>query len=153
MSEFNPTSGDDRILASLRQGLQESDPVPADVAAFAKAAFTWRDIDAELAELDFDSAEEGQPSGVRSSATARMISFQVGKWMLDVEFDQDSGRLIGHITPESQFTVELHTVGALFSVESDDVGRFAAEGISPGPVSMVLHFAGGEVIKTQWVVL
>jgi hypothetical protein len=141
------------MLARLRRGLEDADPVPTDVAAFAKAAFTWRDIDAELAELDFDSIDEDQPTGVRSSATARMISFQVGKWMLDVEFDQGVGRLMGQISPESQFTVELHTAGALFSVEADEFGRFVAEGISPGPVSMVLHFAHGEVIKTQWVVL
>jgi len=77
----------------------------------------------------------------------------VGKWMLDIEYDEVSGRLMGHISPESGYTVELHTAGALFSVESDEVGRFEADGIAAGPLSMVLRFREGEVIKTQWVVL
>lgn len=153
MSEFTTSREDDQLLARLREGLDDRDPVPTDVMTFAKAAFTWRDIDAELAELDYDSSDEDVPAGVRSTATARMISFQVGKWMLDVEFDNTSGRLIGQISPEASFIVELHTAGALFSVQSDEIGRFDADEIAPGPLSMVLRFTDGEVIKTQWVVL
>ena len=153
MNDFATSKEDDQILARLREGLGQSDPVPSDVTEFAKAALSWRNIDAELAELDFDSIDEDLPAGVRSSTTARMVSFQVGKWMLDIEYDDTSGRLMGQISPESPYTVELHTAGALFSVESDDAGRFHADGISRGPVSMVLHFRDGEVIKTQWVVL
>lgn len=153
MSEFTTSRDDDRLLAQLRAGLAESDTVPSDVTAFAKAAYSWKTIDADLAELDFDSIEEDLPAGVRSSATARMISFQVGQWMLDVEYDETSGRLLGQISPESDYTVELHTAGALFSVASDEIGRFEADGISRGPLSMVLRLSGGDVIKTQWVIL
>jgi len=153
VNDFATSREDDQILARLREGLYQSDPVPSDVTEFAKAAFSWRNIDAELAELDFDSIDEDLPSGVRSSTTARMVSFQVGKWMLDIEYDETLGRLMGHISPESQYIVELHTAGALFSVESDEVGRFEADGIAPGPLSMVLRFRSGEVIKTQWVIL
>lgn len=153
MTEFTNTPEDARILARLREGLEQSEPVPTDVTEFAKAAFAWRYIDAELAELDFDSIDEEVPSGVRSTGIARMISFQVGQWMLDIEFDEVTGRLIGQISPESSFMVELHTSGALFTVESDEMGRFSAEGISPGPLSLVLRFPDRSVIKTQWVVL
>lgn len=152
MSEFD-RAREEELVAGLRRSLEAGDPVPTDVTEFAKAAFTWRDIDAELAELEFDSAGEDLPTGVRSSATARMISFQVGQWMLDIEFDDTSGRLIGAISPEASYTVELHTPGALFMTESDDVGRFEAEGIRPGPLSLVLRFSHRSVIKTQWVVL
>jgi hypothetical protein len=153
VTEFTTTPEDARILARLREGLAQSEPVPSDVTEFARAAFGWRNIDAELAELDFDSIDEEIPSGVRSTGTARMISFQAGQWMLDIEFDEGSGRLIGQISPESTFTVELHTSGALFTVESDELGRFSAEGIAPGPLSLVLRFPDRSVIKTQWVVL
>jgi len=153
VNDFSTSREDDQLLAKLRAGLSQSDSVPSDVSEFAKAAFSWRHIDADLAELDFDSIDEDLPSGVRSSTTARMVSFQVGKWMLDVEYDETSGRLMGHISPESPYSVDLHTAGALFSVESDEVGRFEADGIAPGPLSMVLRFRDGEVIKTQWVVL
>lgn len=152
MSEFDKAR-DDELVARLGKGLDTSDPVPPDVTEFAKAAFTWRDIDAELAELEFDSLDEDLPSGVRSSATARMISFQVGQWMLDIEFDEVAGRLIGAVSPETTYSVELHTAGSLFTTQSDEAGRFEAEGVNPGPLTMVLRFSDGPVVKTSWVVL
>jgi hypothetical protein len=153
LSEFNESTQDEELLAMLRKGLAEGDPVPSDVAAFAKAAFTWRDIDAELAELDFDSADEDLPAGVRSSTTVRMMSFQAGQWMIDIEYDEAAGRLIGSTTPPARYSVDLHTSGAKFTTESDDLGRFTADGIAPGPLGMVLRFTRGHTVKTQWVVL
>lgn len=153
MSEYQVSREDEKLLAKLREGLGESDAVPSDVTAFAKAAFTWRTIDAELAELDYDSIDEDLPAGVRSSATARMISFQAGQWMLDVEYDEAMGRLLGHVSPQATYTIELHSAGALFTVESDELGRFEADGVSPGPLSMIVRLTDGSVIKTQWVIL
>jgi hypothetical protein len=153
MSEFKESGRDEIILALLQKGFEESDPVPADVADFAKAAFTWRDIDAELAALDFDSADENVPAGVRSTTTVRMMSFQAGQWMIDIEYDEAAGRLIGATSPPARYSVDLHTSGANFTTESDDLGRFTADGIAPGPLGMVLRFTRGQVVKTQWVVL
>jgi hypothetical protein len=144
---------DSNILAILRRGLEVTDSAPSDVSEFAKAVFRWRDIDAELAQLDFDSVDEEAPTGVRSSITARMLSFQAGRWVLDVEYDESSRRLIGQIEPATAFRVDLHSAGTFFSVDSDERGRFEAEGILSGPLSLVLRFPGGPVIKTQWVVL
>jgi len=153
LSEFDESTQAEVLLALLRKGLEETDPVPSDVAAFARAAFTWRDIDAELAALEFDSAEEGVPTGVRSSTTVRMMSFQAGQWIIDVEYDEVAGRLIGATSPPARFSVDLHTSGATFTTESDDLGRFTADGVAPGPLGMVLRFTRDQVIKTQWVVL
>ncbi|HEU4895100.1 MAG TPA: hypothetical protein VFT85_04615 [Acidimicrobiia bacterium] len=153
MSEHSTSRSDADLIAALRAGLEESDPVPEDVTAFAKAVFTWGDIEAELASLDFDSAASTEVSGVRSSATARMISFQAGQWMLDIEYDEITGRLLGVISPEASFRVDLHTSGAFFTTESDASGRFEAEGVSRGPLSLVLRFTDGQIVKTQWVVL
>ena len=141
------------LLAGLRKGLSESDPLPSEVAEFAKVAFAWRQIDAELAELGFDSIDEEVPSGVRSTTVIRMMSFQAGRWMIDIEYDETAGRLMGATTPPGRYTIELHTAGARFTTESDDSGRFSAEGVVRGPLGMVLRFADGEVVKTQWVVL
>lgn len=153
MSEQSMSGADAVLIARLRAGLDESDPVPGDVIEFAMAAFTWRDIDAELAELDFDSAESGQEVGVRSSATLRMISFQAGQWMLDIEYDEAAGRLLGVISPETPYRIDLHTSGAFYTTESDATGRFQAEGVIRGPLSLVLRLPDGLVVKTQWVVL
>ena len=48
-----------------------SEPVPADVVAAAKATFTWRTIDAELAALTFDSVADADAlAGVRGGGRA-----------------------------------------------------------------------------------
>lgn len=151
MSDF--MDQEDQIIATLRKGLQQSDPVPSMVSEFAGALFTWRNIDAELAELSFDSIDEETPSGVRSTTAARMISFEVGRWTIDVEYSPVTGLLMGSVSPEASFTVELHSRGDLFAVESDDLGRFELDGIEPGPASLVLRFADGAMVKTSWIVL
>ena len=48
---------EDKIMSLLRRGLDHSDPVPPDVTEFAKAALSWRAIDAELAALSHDSTD------------------------------------------------------------------------------------------------
>lgn len=153
MSEHSMSGADAEMITKLRAGLDESDPVPGDVLEFAMAAYTWRDIDAELAALDFDSAESGQEAGVRSAATLRMISFQAGQWMLDIEYDEAAGRLLGVISPETPFRVDLHSSGAFYTTESDSAGRFQADGVARGPLSLVLRLPDGQVVKTQWILL
>ena len=47
---------DDALLAALRRIPRHADPVPGPVLEAARGSFTWRTIDAELAELAYDSA-------------------------------------------------------------------------------------------------
>jgi hypothetical protein len=144
---------DNEIIEILRRGLHQSDPVPSTVSEFADALFTWRDLDADLAELTFDSVDESTPAGVRSTSTARMISFEVGRWTVDLEFNPATGLLMGSVSPESPLTVELHSRGAHFAVDLDDSGHFEFEGVDSGPASLVFRFDDGEMIKTSWIVL
>jgi hypothetical protein len=145
---------EDRLMSLLRRGLEQADGVPTDVNEFAKAAFSWRNIDAELAELAYDSNDEKVPTGVRSTATARMLSFQAGDWSIDIEYNAATSRLIGQVEPARQVTVELHVAGAVITTETDDLGRFDFDGVLPGPVSLVFRTSGDlEVVKTEWTVL
>ena len=65
---------DDDLLELVGRALRAADPVPERVIEGARAAWTWRTIDEELAELVFDSAAE--LTGVRSEDTARQVTFQ-----------------------------------------------------------------------------
>jgi hypothetical protein len=144
---------EDELLAMLREGLEESDPVPIDVTDFAKAALGWRQIDAELAAISFDSELEA-PAATRSTATARMLSFTAGQWTIDIEYDQTSHRLLGQVSPGRQVIVELHFAGGAVGLHSDGEGRFDFDGVLPGPVSLVIRTPGNlEVVKTEWTVL
>ena len=46
---------DDELEAELRQLAANREPVPAQLHQAAVDAFSWRDIDAEIAELVYDS--------------------------------------------------------------------------------------------------
>lgn len=144
---------DNEILDILRKGMRQSDPVPSTVTEFAAALFTWRDIDAELAELTFDSVDEEAPTGVRSTSTARMLSFEIGKWTIDLEYNPAAAVLMGSVSPASPFSVELHSRGARFAMELDEMGRFEFDDVEGGPASLVFRAADGEMIKTSWIVL
>ena len=68
------TPTDDELLELVGRALRIAEPVPDRVIAGARAAWTWRTIDEELAELVFDSAVE--LTGVRSEDTARQLTFR-----------------------------------------------------------------------------
>lgn len=145
---------DEELIARLKAGLENSDPVPSDVTDFAKAALGWRDADAELAEIAFDSTEEGAMAAVRSSATARMISFEAGRWTIDIEYDESSRQLLGQVDPAGAVSIEIRYAGGVMTTESDDMGRFDFDEIPRGPMSLVVRVSGDlEVIKTEWTVL
>ena len=85
-AESAPRDGDDRLVEALRRVLAEADEVPTDVVAAARAAWTWRTIDAELAALVHDSTLDVQElAGVRGAATVRALSFTVGEHYLELE--------------------------------------------------------------------
>jgi hypothetical protein len=143
---------EERLLSLLRRGLDQSDPSPADVAEFAKAALSWRTIDADLAQLSYDSSEESN-SVVRGVATSRMLAFESGELMIDLEHEPVSGRLLGQLEPAGRMTVELHVLDTVLVTESDELGRFSFDGIQSGPFALVVGLDGDEVVKTEWVIL
>ena len=73
---------------------------PADVVAAAKATFTWRTIDAELAELTFDSvADTDALAGVRGGGGPRALTFEHDDVVVEVEVSEHAaGRtLVGQV--------------------------------------------------------
>ncbi len=150
----SPGHSEDRLLSLLREGLDDADPVPSDVSDFARAALAWRTIEAELAGISYDSGAEAVPSGVRSAATARMLSFETDSWTIDIEYNSSTGRLIGQVDPARELHVELQVAGGTIVSDTDDLGRFTFDGVLPGPISLIFRTPGDlEVVKTEWTVL
>ena len=142
---------DDKLISLLRRGFHGSDPTPADVTEFAKAALSWRNVDAELAQLTFDSVDD--TTAVRGVAVARMLAFESGDLMIDLEHDPASGYLRGQLEPAGQMAIELHVLDTVLVTESDELGRFAFDGIHSGPFALVIRFEGDEAVKTEWIIL
>ncbi|HEX2403521.1 MAG TPA: hypothetical protein VHM29_02380 [Acidimicrobiia bacterium] len=144
---------EERLLSLLRTGLGQSDPSPADVSEFAKAALSWRTIDADLAQLSYDSSEDSNSVSVRGVATSRRLAFESGELTIDLEHEPVSGHLLGQLEPAGRMTVELHVLDTVLVSESDELGRFSFDGIRSGPFALVIRLAGDEVVKTEWVIL
>ena len=149
---------DDFLTEELRALGAEVDPVPARVLAAARGSFTWRTIDAELAALAYDSAVDAEHHAlVRGGSEPRLLTFESDGLTVEVEVTEvgDRRRLIGQLVPPAPGVVEVRHPGGVVSVEADEVGRFTAEPIEPGPVSLRCRRTGdGEgTVATEWVTL
>jgi hypothetical protein len=142
---------DEVLLAELGQALL-AEPVPG-VEAAAKALFTWRTIDDDLAALAYDSAvadevdvRGGEPP---DSAVLRTLTFTTTTMTIEIGVRQDG--VIGQIVPPQPGTVEIRTeVGAFGTAEIDDLGCFTVAATPRAPFRLHLETAGGRAI-TPWV--
>jgi hypothetical protein len=133
---------DEMMLATLRKAAAVREPVPASVLQAARDAFAWRLTDAELAELVADSAFEVAPAGTIGGWEPRRMTFEVpGGTALELEAScQRAGiRVVGHVVPGRPGTAEVQHSGGSVAVAVDEVGRFAAHGIRPGPMRVKLR--------------
>lgn len=144
---------DDELFALVGRALRAADPVPDRVIAGAKAAWTWRTIDEELAELVFDSATELM--GVRSEDTARQLTFRApGVEIAVMVIDEAARRIVGQLIPPSAFTVRLSSGDRTMEEVTDRLGRFTFEPVPPGPVRIsVVGADGGRTVSTEWTLL
>jgi hypothetical protein len=150
----NPTDLEEgKIMALLQRELEQLDPVPPHVTEFAKAALSWRTIDAELAQLAHDSTDPATHPAMKSTASARLVGFETGDWIIDLRHDAGTSELRGRIEPARSVEVQLHLTGAVLTTETDDLGRFTFEGVEAGPVALVIRVAGGESVKSEWIFL
>jgi hypothetical protein len=123
---------DEPIAAELRTLFEHIDPVPPLVSEAANAALTWRRIDAELAELLGDSADEAVLlSAARGpDAPIRAVTMSSGELNIDIQILADGPRrtLLGQLSPPASATIEIHTAdGESATTESDRSGRFRAQ--------------------------
>ena len=142
---------DDRLLLELRALAIEDDPVPLEALAAARSAIAWRTMDAELAELTADTSVEPQLAGVRSADAPTLLSFDGPTITVEVEIIQGAGsrRILGQLVPAAPATVEIRHRGGRSEATADEIGRFSASGIAPGPVSLRCE-VGEQVVETDW---
>jgi hypothetical protein len=147
---------DTALLQELARVMATADPVPPDVVAAAKASFTWRTIDAELAELAFDSLLDADAVLVRGDDQPRLLTFANSSVTIElvVVIEAAGRRVVGQLVPEQQATIELVHSGGTASAQADELGRFRAEPLGSGPMRLrVVPIMGGPVTETDWVAI
>jgi hypothetical protein len=153
----NEVDLDETLLAELRAVAAEVEPTPPELLTAARGSYTWRTIDAELAELSYDSLLDTSPAGVRGSGTVRRLTFTGAGLTVELEVDTgDSGkpRLTGQLVPPHAADVQVRNLGSSVTVEADEVGRFSVAGVRAGPISLrYVPRVGTGAVETGWVVV
>lgn len=133
----------------LRAVVGRMDPVPELVDEAARAAFGWRTIDADLAELLHDSADELAEAGVRGPGGARQLSFESPALGIELEVVSTgprSRRVEGQLLPPSAATVKVERPGEeSVSVQADELGRFVLDGLRAGAVRLHVLLRGAQI--------
>lgn len=151
-----PDEPDAQLLEELRAVVLRADPVPAEVEEAARAAYTWRTVDAELAELAYDSLlDDDRLAGVRGDDARRALTFEGPAYTVELEVAEEGSRrrLLGQLVPPHAARIEVRHSGGLLRLGADKVGRFSAAGVAAGPVSLRCHLEGveGPPLDTAWV--
>lgn len=143
---------DDALMVALGRALGPNPPAPPGVIADAVAAYTWRTIDAELAELAYDSASA--VSGTRGPAgSAREVTFRSGDVEIEVLVAGGAdAHLEGQLIPPVADTIELAGLHGAETAAVDEFGRFRFGEVPTGPVCLGLRRPDGWV-RTTWMVL
>jgi len=138
---------DDRLLAALREAFRSARSVPAEFTATAKATFAWRDIDAELATLTWDSVLAGA-----EAASLRSLTFTRGELTLEIEVTQSA--LLGQLVPPGPGRIEARTIdGDVIAAVINQVGGFTICPFPRGPFRLFCHTTSGANVLTSWLAL
>jgi hypothetical protein len=148
---------DDRaMLDRLRSVAAKAETAPPEVLQAARAAFLWRRIDEELAELTVDSAEDLlAAAGVRDAEEGRLLVFEVkgrlpSRWRWH-PLPMGSASLANWYrrSPGRPGSCMVRT--AVTAI--DELGCFAVRRVTSGPVRLELHLGGVASIVADPVLL
>ncbi len=144
---------DEALLELLGRALEAADPVPPHVTEYAKAGFGWRTIDAELAELVYDSAVD-ELVGVRSEGETRQVTFRAPGVEIEVAVvAEGTRRIVGQLVPPQTATIELRYGNDRHVTESDSLGRFTFHDVPAGPISLRCDLGGDQSVQTDWLIV
>jgi hypothetical protein len=144
---------DDRLLGALSQALKARQAVPPWFIETGKNAFAWHNIDAELAQLTYDSIAAEPAGHTRAeSASIRALTFTSARITIELEVTQDA--LVGQVVPAQAATIEVQAHEQTDTqIASDEIGCFAVQPIPHGPFRLRCRAAGGIDVLTGWITL
>jgi hypothetical protein len=156
LTELSPGGGDEDLLAALRQAFAARRGVPPGFVQAGQNAFAWHDIDAELAQLTYDSTHRtGEAVATRApeEAAIRVLTFTSAQAGLQIELEVQEDALAGQILPMQSAVIELQTrTGTQQPISADEVGCFWITPIPSEDFRLRCRpVAGNAEIVTVWV--
>jgi hypothetical protein len=145
---------DDTLMEALRGALRARQAVPSWFVETARNAYAWHNIDAELAELTYDSSRDRDASASLRSESASIRALTFTSAHLTIELEIGEGALLGQIMPPREGTIDAQTqAGATIPAAIDEIGCFSIEPIPPGPFRLHCHTEDGTDVVTGWITL
>jgi hypothetical protein len=144
---------DDKLLDALREALRVREAVPDWFVKTGKNAYTWHNIDAELAQLTYDSNNDERMATVTRSETASIRALTFTSAHLSMELEVAEEWLLGQIIPPRAGTLEIHTKDGIVTTEMDEIGCFAVFPRPEGAFRLRCHTSDGSDVLTGWITL
>ena len=144
---------DEELLAALREAIRAREQVPEWFVETGKNAYAWHNIDAELAQLTYDSSRDRDAAAVVRSeaASIRALTFTSGR--LSIELEVGESTLLGQVVPPQAGTLEIHTAAGVASSPVDEIGCFSVTPIPASPFRIRCRTQDGADVLTGWVTL
>ncbi len=142
---------DEELLAALQQALSRRKAVPPEFVAAAKSAYTWRNVDVELAQLTYDSTCHYAP--IRAEAASiRALTFTSAHLSIELEVIEDS--LFGQILPAQAASVEVQArTDPETAIATDEIGCFVIRPVPRSPFRLRCWAAARIDVLTSWLTL
>jgi len=140
-------TGDQSLVAQISDAFDDVEPIPTRLTDAAKAAFTWRRADAELAELLFDSSTD-ELVGVRGTTSDRR-SFRFGHGDFVIRVHLTQATLIVMVEPPLSVGCRVVTEGRTEELRTDEYGEFAVAAPEL-PARIEVDVPSGTVL-TPWI--
>ena len=145
---------DERLLTALSEALKARHAVPSWFVETGKNAFAWHNIDAELAQLTYDSNEDRREAAVVRSEAASVRSLTFTSPHLTMELEVAASSVLGQIIPPRPGALEIHTrAGHISTTEMDEIGCFAVDPIPDSPFRLRCRTADGTDALTGWITI
>ena len=144
---------DEQLVTALGEAMKARQTVPSWFTETGKNAYAWHNIDAELAELTYDSRTDADAMAVARSETASIRALTFTSAHLSIELEVAEGSLLGQIVPPQAGTLETHTKTGMTPSPVDEAGFFALEPIPPGPFLLRFRTTDGAYVMTGWITL
>ncbi len=153
---------DEELLRELRTAAALHDPPPGQLPDYLEGLLSWRDVDAELAELVADSRE--LTGAVRNGREEVLLRFEASPFAITFSAVPDGAgklRLFGQIEPPTageilvvqRAVTEPDGEASELQAWCDQGGRFEAYPVRHGRISVRFTPGTGQSLQTAGVVL
>ena len=145
---------DDRLLAALREAMAARQAVPPKFIETGKNAYAWHNVDAELAQLTYDSNRDQNATAMVRTETASVRALTFSSVRFVIELEVSTAGLLGQIMPPGAGSIEAESQAGGTTVSPiDEAGGFSLEPLPASPFRLRCRTADGSDVVTGWITL